>query len=141
MGQGEPRSSSSPVPVGAVLPGVLPGLRERLVEARIRRDWERLMGSELAARAEPVALMHGILQVSVANSSWLQELTLREPDLRRRVAERYGTDVIRALRFSLGKLTAAEAVDVKRRRPAPGRRGRDLLAGRSGGGHESEASP
>lgn len=96
------RSSPSPVPVRTILPAVLPGLGERLLEARIRQEWESFMGPDFARRARPTALSQGVLQVIVTNSAWLQELTLREPELRRRLAERYGADAIRALRFSLG---------------------------------------
>lgn len=93
--------SSSPTPVGALLTTVLPGLAERLLELRIRREWEALMGQDLARRAQPLTLSQGVLHVAVSNSPWLQELTLREPELRRRLADRYGTDAIRLLRFSL----------------------------------------
>lgn len=99
---------SSPTPVGAILPAVLPGLGERLLEARIRQDWETLLGQDVARRAQPLALKQGVLQVTVTNSPWLQELTLREPDLRRRLADRYGAEAIRTLRFSLGTLPTRE---------------------------------
>jgi predicted nucleic acid-binding Zn ribbon protein len=111
---------SSPTPVGAILPAVLPGLGERLLEARIQKDWETLMGLDIARRAQPLALSQGILQVAVTNSPWLQELTLREPDLRRRLADHYGAEAIRALRFSLRTLPNHEASDAKDHR-RPGR--------------------
>jgi predicted nucleic acid-binding Zn ribbon protein len=104
----ESAMTSSPTPVGALLTKVLPGLAERLLEARIRREWEALLGEELARRARPFALTQGVLHVAVSNSPWLQELTLREPDLRRRLADHYGTDAIRLLRFSLGTWEADE---------------------------------
>lgn len=106
--------SRPPTPVGVILNTAFPGLRERLLEARIRKEWENLMGQDIARRARPVALSHGILRVTVTNSPWLQELTLREGELRRRLADRYGADAVRALRFSLGTLPgeAAGAEDV-----------------------------
>ena len=110
---------SSPTPVGAILPAALPGLGEWLLEARVRQEWETLMGQDVARRAQPFALSHGVLQVAVTNSPWLQELTLREPDLRRRLADRYGADAIRALRFYLGTLPIREATNVKRQPSAP----------------------
>ena len=103
-------TSRPPTPVRVILTTAFPGLRERLLEARIRKEWENLMGQDVARRARPVVLSQGVLQVTVTNSPWLQELTLREPDLRRRLADRYGTDAVRALRFSLGTLPE-EAAD------------------------------
>ena len=123
------RSSPSPIPVRAILPAVLPGLGERLLDIRIRQEWENLMGPDLARRAQPTALSRGVLQVTVTNSAWLQELTLREPEVRRRLADRYGADSIRALRFSLGTLSTPEPSP----RPSPSRgRGSSSLA--PGGG-------
>ncbi len=66
------------------------------------------MGPDFAKRAQPTALSQGVLQVTVTNSAWLQELTLREAEFRRRLADRYGADAIRALRFSLGTLSTPE---------------------------------
>ena len=117
------RSSPSPIPVRAILPAVLPGLGERLLDLRIRQEWENLMGPVFARRARPTALSQGVLQVTVTNSAWLQELTLREPEVRRRLADRYGADAIRALRFSLGTLP------------------QDRLARRPGGGQEHGGEP
>ena len=96
--------TAPPTPVGSLLTTVLPGLGERLLEARISREWREAMGPEIAGRSEPRALANGDLHVIVDNSAWLQELTLREPDLRLRLASRYGANAIRSLRFSLGSV-------------------------------------
>lgn len=94
--------AASPTAVGPLLTAVLPGLGERLLEARVRREWLEVMGPEIAGRSEPHALANGDLHVIVDNSPWLQELTLREGELRLRLTARYGAAAIRSLRFSLG---------------------------------------
>jgi hypothetical protein len=106
--------ASLPTPVGSLLTAVLPGLGERLLETRIRREWEDVMGAEIARRSEPRELSDGGLHVIVDNSPWLQELTLREPELRCRLADRYGADAIRSLRFSLGSVSHERAAPAQR---------------------------
>lgn len=97
-------SSRTPTPVSNLLGAVVPHLAERLTEARIRREWRRLMGAEIARRCQPGELRSGTLQVVVTNSPWLQELTLREAELLSRLADSYGAGTVRTLRFSLGTL-------------------------------------
>lgn len=112
--------TAPPTPVGSLLTTVLPGLGERLLEARISREWREVMGPEIAGRSEPRALANGDLHVIVDNSAWLQELTLREPDLRLRLASRYGANAIRSLRFSLGSVSGLREPPTHTRPPEAG---------------------
>jgi hypothetical protein len=108
------RMSRDPVPVGSFLETAFPTLAERLLEARIRREWEALVGPEIARRCQPRELKGGTLNVIVNNSPWLQELTLREADLLSRLAHRYGPRAVRSLTLSLGTLPAEPADPVRR---------------------------
>lgn len=109
----EERMSRDPVPVGSFLETAFPPLAERLLEARIRREWEELVGPEIARRCQPRELKGGTLNVIVNNSPWLQELTLREADLLSRLAHRYGPHAVRSLKLSLGALPAEPADPVR----------------------------
>ena len=71
------RGGRSPVRVGNLLTAAVPALAERLLEQAIRREWTQTAGPEAARRTRPGALRQGTLEVSVDNSPWLQELTLR----------------------------------------------------------------
>ena len=62
------------------------------------------MGPDVARRAQPHTLTNGCLHVIVDNSPWLQELTLRAPELTARLGARFET--IHSLRFTLGRLAA-----------------------------------
>jgi len=96
--------SRDPTPVGSLLGSAVPKLAERLLEVRIRREWRQLVGRETARRCQPGELRNRTLELIADNSPWLQELALRESELRSCLTERYGPAAVRSLRFSLGAL-------------------------------------
>lgn len=96
--------SGTPSPVESLLGAAVPQFAERLLEARIRREWRDLVGHQIARRCLPGELRSGTLTLIVDNSPWLQELALREPELLNRLASRYGPDTVRSLRPTLGAL-------------------------------------
>jgi hypothetical protein len=83
----------SPVRVGNLLTRAVPALAERLLEESIRREWAQTVGSDAARRSRPISLRQGILQVSVDNSPWLHELTLRSAAISTALCERHGATV------------------------------------------------
>lgn len=93
---------STPTPVGALLTAAVPALAEPLLALDLRRAWADLVGADISRRSRPGDLRGGTLTVTVDNSPWLQELTLREGELLARLQARYGTDAIKALRLTLG---------------------------------------
>ncbi len=94
--------TSTPTPVGALLTAALPSLAEPLLALSVKRDWPSIVGPQISRRARPGDLRGGTLTVIVDNSPWLQELTLRESELRSRLQARYGAGAIKALHFILG---------------------------------------
>ena len=109
-------SGTPPRALGDLLPGALPQLGDRLVEHRLRRAWSSVVGPDLARRSRPCALGAGTLTITVDNSPWLHELTLRADALRVRIADRFPE--VRSLRFVLGGLDAERGED-RERRPSP----------------------
>ena len=95
------RGGRSPVRVGNLLTAAVPALAERMLEEAIRRDWTQTAGPEAARRSRPGALRQGTLEVSVDNSPWLQELTLRSAAIVAALRKRHGPAVI-GVRFALG---------------------------------------
>ena len=61
--------------------------------ARVEREWAGAVGPELARRAFPLDLDHGILAVGAETSACLQELTLRAPDIVSALGRRLGSAV------------------------------------------------
>ena len=95
----------------------LPQLEDRLMVQRLRRAWPALAGADLARRSQPQALVSGSLSVTVDNSTWLHELTLRAPDLTERVRAQF--PAVQSLRFVLGTAVAEETTAEPR--PVPRR--------------------
>ena len=106
--------SRDPTPVGSLLRTAVPKLAERLLEVRIHREWRELVGPDMARRCQPGELRSGTLDLTVDNSPWLQELALREAELRSRLTSRYGPDAVRSLRLTLGTLGAEPAEPPRR---------------------------
>ena len=92
----------APRPVADVLVSALPQLSDRLLEVRLRRSWQALVGPDTARRSQPQALVNGCLTVVVDNSPWLHELTLRAAELTARLHAECAA--VQSLRFTLGRL-------------------------------------
>ncbi|HEY3066888.1 MAG TPA: DUF721 domain-containing protein [Methylomirabilota bacterium] len=110
-------TTKAPRAVSALIPHALPQLSERLAELHIRRGWASIVGVDVARRTQPVALVGGCLTVTVDNSPWLHELTLRTEELTARVTDGFPT--VRSLRFVAGAIAPAGAAPrrVPERRP------------------------
>ena len=83
-GGGGPRKK--PEAVGDVLSTVLreSGLADRVEQARVVPEWERLVGPQIAVVTEPRSISpDGTLFVGVATNAWMTELSLLEPELLR----------------------------------------------------------
>jgi hypothetical protein len=87
----------------------VPALAERLLEETIRNEWSQIVGAEAARRSRPVALRLGVVDVSVDNSPWLQELTLRGASITAALRERHGRAVT-GVRFMLATTAPRAAV-------------------------------
>ena len=76
----------SPSKLGDVLASVLDnaGLTDRVAQAGVIPEWSRIVGVQIAAVTEPVALQQdGTLVVAVRTNAWMNELSLLEPELLR----------------------------------------------------------
>ena len=104
---------AEPVRVGELL-GSLPGLNDRLAEARLVETWPAIAGAA-GARSRAEGVEQGVLQVAVDSSGWLHRLTLEEPQLIARCRE---IAAIRGIRFRLAPLPDPGARGVSDRSPA-----------------------
>jgi hypothetical protein len=106
--------------VGDVLVAALPELRDRLLEETLRTEWSRLIGAELGRRSRPGRLRGGVLEVTVDNSTWLHEMTLRSGELLAKLQPRF--ESVAALKLGLGAVpssTAPSAHAARGERPSP----------------------
>jgi predicted nucleic acid-binding Zn ribbon protein len=66
------------------------------------RIWAAEVGAAVAARAEPAGFRDGILSVRVNGATWMQELQFAKEDIRRRLNQRLGSEVVRDVYFVSG---------------------------------------
>ncbi|HSP98661.1 MAG TPA: DUF721 domain-containing protein [Candidatus Dormibacteraeota bacterium] len=74
----------------------------RLAAYRLWTFWADEVGAAVAARAEPAAFRDGVLSVRVAGAAWMQELQFMKDELRQRLNQRLGADLIRDIYFVSG---------------------------------------
>src|SRR5512144_729359 len=111
--------SPSPVRVGDVLLAAIPALEERLLAERIRLGWRAAVGADLSRRSRPGELKAGTLTITVDNSPWLQELSMRSAEVLSAVRARFGPSVT-ALRLGLAGPAPAERPAARRATPSTG---------------------
>jgi len=79
------------------------GLAERLRETEILGTWRALVGEFIATHSCPVALRDGVLYVHVLQPALHYELErVNRPQILHKLKQRFGTKVIRDLRFRIG---------------------------------------
>ena len=66
--------------------------------------WRSAAGEALAAESRPGSVRRGVLEITVRNSSVLQELTFQKKTLLRKMGELVPTHQIRDLRFRVGAI-------------------------------------
>ena len=90
---------AEPQALRGILSGVLSdlGLTEKLRECRALLAWEKAAGTALAARARPLRIRRGKLELAVPSAVWRAQLSFAKDDLVRRVNELAGETVIREI--------------------------------------------
>jgi predicted nucleic acid-binding Zn ribbon protein len=79
------------------------GLGERLREAEVVDAWKDLVGEFIAGHSCPVALREGTLFVNVLQPALHYELDrVHKSEILRKLKARFGSRVIREVRFRLG---------------------------------------
>jgi hypothetical protein len=100
------RPRGHPSAVGDVLSRVLQRVdpEQQLRVYRIWTFWNDEVGDLIARRAQPVRFRDGVLFVTVATHSWMQELRFLKDDLRDRLNARLGANLVRDIFFISGSV-------------------------------------
>ncbi|MDX2481938.1 MAG: DUF721 domain-containing protein [Desulfuromusa sp.] len=69
--------------VGALLKQILgqPGIGEQITRHQAWLVWDQLVGEQIAARARPLKLRKGVLEVQVDHPVWMQQLQMLKPKI------------------------------------------------------------
>ena len=104
------RGSSKPGPqhIGTILDSLFEqqGIEESIRVHRVVVDWDSVVGDEVSRHARAVHIEHGTLIVEAESPGWMHRLQMQEGDLRSRVNQHFGEEVIRQIRFRLGSTSA-----------------------------------
>lgn len=93
---------AEPVRVADLLAAV-PGVADRLAEARLLAAWPQVAGPA-AARTQAEEIEDGVLRVAVESSGWLHRLTLEQGSLLARCRAVAPGVTLRAIRFRLASV-------------------------------------
>src|SRR3954451_11476209 len=90
---------------GDLLPKLMQqlGLSERIRETEVIDDWEQIVGEFIAAHSTPINLRAGVLFVRVLQPALHYQFeTISKAEILRNLKQRFGTKIIREIRFRIG---------------------------------------
>ncbi|HEY5973622.1 MAG TPA: DUF721 domain-containing protein, partial [Geobacteraceae bacterium] len=105
-----------PAPVADLLEGILAGkpLAKRLHEGKLWPLWNRVVGPQIAGRAQPATFRDGVLTIIVGSAPWRQQLTFLKGEIIAKLNEAMGEPLVTDLFLKAGSLPPAAS-------PAPTR--------------------
>lgn len=105
------RASCAPSSVSDVLSSVLQRVdpEQQLRVYRIWTFWSEEVGNSIARRAQPLRFRDGVLVVSVATHTWMQELRFMKDAIRDRLNARLGANLVHDIFFVSGQVKEAAA--------------------------------
>jgi hypothetical protein len=77
------------------------GLGDLAAAGRLFRSWEEIVGSEVAARSQPLSLRDGVLRIQTDSPAWAAEVRYLAPEVLRRANAALGRELARELKVSL----------------------------------------
>ena len=93
-------------PVGQVVKDILSAIESAntITEESLLSAWKEAVGEAGFVNSRPLSLKHGVLSVTVKNSSWSQELTLKKRWVIKKLQTVFGKEQINDIRFKTGQL-------------------------------------
>jgi hypothetical protein len=121
------KGSSTPQLLGEILPEALKkkALHLPMKDRSLIDAWNRAVGPQIGAKAQPDRLRDDVLYVRVANSVWMHELQFMKQDIISKLNGILGGTTVAQIRFFIGEV---EAPPVKHAGPDVLLDARDLKA-------------
>ncbi len=73
------------------------GWTEQIEVSSVTARWREVVGDQIADHCEPIGFEQGQLTVQASSTSWATQLTLMSGQLRHRINEEFGREVVREL--------------------------------------------
>ncbi len=86
------------------------GFDDKIREYRTWQIWDETVGPQIAARARPVRIREGVLEVRIDQAVWMQTLQLMKPKILVRLNERLGGIILKDLFLRQGKIIPPPAL-------------------------------
>ncbi len=101
---GDQQPMKGPQSIADVMSGLLAkrGYAQTQAAAEMTAAWARAVGPQFAGQTAPGRIRNGVLEVIVANSAVLQELTFEKKNVLNNLIEIVPENSIRDLRFRIG---------------------------------------
>jgi hypothetical protein len=80
-------------------------VQSRFREMKIWQVWESAVGPQIAAKAMPASFRDGVLTVRVANSAWMQQLSLLKTDIVGQLNGEIGEPLVKEIFLKQGGIT------------------------------------
>jgi hypothetical protein len=88
------------------------GMAFKLEENALLKLWPKVVGPQIILHTKPDALRNGILFVKTISSVWVQQLHFMKEEIREKLNQLAGKDVVKDIRFSVGhKLSPINSTD------------------------------
>lgn len=75
------------------------GWTENIEVAAVTARWREVIGDQIADHCEPVTFEEGVLLLRASSSAWATQLQLMSGQVRHRLNEEFGREVVKELRF------------------------------------------
>jgi len=87
--------------IGSIIKDVVKssGMKSNLNISNIFNRWKEIVGDEICKKAKPFRITRGTLYVSVATSTWANELNLMSDQLIKKINSFIGEEVVKGIRF------------------------------------------
>lgn len=75
------------------------GWTEHIEVASVTARWREVIGDQIADHCEPVSFDEGVLLLRASSSAWATQMQLMSGQVRHRLNEEFGREVVKELRF------------------------------------------
>lgn len=75
------------------------GWTENIEVAAVTARWREVIGDQIADHCEPVSFEKGVLLLRASSSAWATQMQLMSGQVRHRLNEEFGREVVKELRF------------------------------------------
>lgn len=75
------------------------GIKKKLHEYEAVLQWEQIVGEQIAKAATATRITKGVLFVKVKTSTWRNELTIRKPEIIKKINAAIGEETVNDIKF------------------------------------------